>query len=82
MVLKNTIRLINCLPKFRAYSTASPLVNVAINEKTGVATATLQRPPVNSLNLELITAIGNTLKDLETNKCRGLILTSVNNKYN
>ncbi|RZB89889.1 enoyl-CoA delta isomerase 1, mitochondrial-like [Asbolus verrucosus] len=60
----------------KTYSTSGPLINVAVNEKTGVATATLQRPPVNSLNLELLSELSNTLTDLEKNKCRGLILTS------
>jgi len=77
MALRNSARLIRFLPNsLRKYSTEGPLVSVAVNEKTGVATATLQRPPVNSLNLELLTDLSNTLSELEKNKCRGLILTS------
>ncbi|XP_017464863.1 PREDICTED: enoyl-CoA delta isomerase 1, mitochondrial-like [Rhagoletis zephyria] len=50
-----------------------------VNEKTGIATLTLNRPPVNSLNLELLTDIRNCIKDAESNKCKGLILTSSSN---
>ena len=38
----------------------------------------MKRPPVNSLNLEFMQEIRNSLVTLEQNKkCRGLILTSV-----
>ncbi|XP_067621613.1 enoyl-CoA delta isomerase 1, mitochondrial-like [Eurosta solidaginis] len=47
-----------------------------VNDKTGIATLTLNRPPVNSLNLELLTDIRDSIKDAESNKCKGLILTS------
>lgn len=79
MSLRNSVRRGSALfsSYFRNYSSSGPLINVAVNEKTGVATATLNRPPVNSLNLELLTEISNTLSQLEKNKCRGLILTSV-----
>ncbi|XP_004521523.1 enoyl-CoA delta isomerase 1, mitochondrial [Ceratitis capitata] len=50
-----------------------------VNDKTGIATLTLNRPPVNSLNLELLTEMRNCLKDAETNKCKGLIITSSSN---
>ncbi|XP_008190991.2 enoyl-CoA delta isomerase 1, mitochondrial [Tribolium castaneum] len=78
MALRNGVRRGGALISnyFRSYSSSGPLVNVAVNEKTGVATATLNRPPVNSMNLELLTEISNTLTQLEQNKCRGLILTS------
>ncbi|KAG4066464.1 hypothetical protein HA402_007100 [Bradysia odoriphaga] len=52
------------------------LVNVDLNEKTGIAVVTLNRPPVNSLNLELLKDISSTLDELESNKSRGMILTS------
>jgi len=55
---------------------ATSLVNVNIDDKTGIAVVTLNRPPVNSLNLELLTDISTTLDDLESNKSKGLILTS------
>lgn len=62
----------------RSQSTASKdLLLVEVNDKTGYATVTMNRPPVNSLNLELLTAFSKTLDDLQNNKSRGLILTSV-----
>ena len=44
----------------------------------GVATLKLNRGPVNSLNLEFLRDLVNTVEALETEKaCRGLIITSV-----
>lgn len=61
----------------RNFSTApDKLVNVSSNEKTGIATVSMQRLPVNGLNLELLQALGKTFDDLEKNKCKGMILTS------
>ena len=37
----------------------------------------MQKPPVNSLNVDMIQALTKALVDLEANKCRGFILTSV-----
>lgn len=58
-------------------ASAKDLVLVEVNDKTGYATVTLNRPPVNSLNLELLSALSQTLDQLTQNKARGLILTSV-----
>ncbi|XP_058449512.1 enoyl-CoA delta isomerase 1, mitochondrial-like [Malaya genurostris] len=61
----------------RSFSNApDKLVVAEVDDKTGYATVTLNRPPVNSLNLELLTAISETLDDLQNNKSRGVILTS------
>lgn len=54
-------------------------VQVEINEKTGFATVSLNRQPVNILNAEFMREITKTLKDLEAKKTRGVILTSVRN---
>lgn len=43
-----------------------------------ILVVTLNRPPVNSLNLELLKDIASTLDDLESSRSRGMILTSVN----
>lgn len=77
MLLRNCARFVKFSLKSRKYGTINPTLSVDVNEKTGFVTATLQRPPVNSLNLELMTSFLNLLKDLENDKCRGLILTSV-----
>lgn len=57
-------------------SASDKLVITEVDDKTGYATVTLNRPPVNSLNLELLKAISETLDDLQNNKSRGMILTS------
>ncbi|KAM3966360.1 LOW QUALITY PROTEIN: uncharacterized protein ACR2FA_012670 [Aphomia sociella] len=63
-------------PSIRPMSaTAGPLVNVSIDDE-GIATLTMQRPPVNSLNLELIQEIDKGLDEVAKNKAKGLILTS------
>jgi hypothetical protein len=78
MALRNGIRGFSIFSSsFRNYSSTGPVINLQVNDKTGVATVTLNRPPVNSLNLELLTELSNTLTELEKNKCRGLMLTSV-----
>lgn len=64
-------------PLARNYSSSSKLVDVAVNDQTGIATVTLQRLPVNGLNLELLSAFSNTLTELDENRTRGMILTSV-----
>lgn len=52
-------------------------VIVEVNDKTGIAIVSLNRPPVNSLSLEFFKEIAETLDDLEKNKSKGMILTSV-----
>ncbi|KAF6202894.1 hypothetical protein GE061_003301 [Apolygus lucorum] len=44
--------------------------------KMGVATVTMNRPPVNSLNTEHLETLHRTFIRLENEKCRGMILTS------
>lgn len=66
---------------FRSQSTQSnKLVLVDVNDKTGIALVTLNSPPVNSLNLELLSAFAKSLEELKTNNSRGMILTSVSRK--
>lgn len=60
----------------RNFSSATNLVNLTINEDTGIAVMELNRPPVNSLNYELLEAMHRTLVKLENDKCPGMILTS------
>ncbi|KAL4241127.1 dodecenoyl-CoA isomerase [Mactra antiquata] len=65
----------------RSMTTQSDKVLVDLDPKTGVAVVQMNRPPVNSLNLEFLSDINNTLDKLHNDKsCRGLILTSSNNK--
>ncbi|XP_011190226.1 enoyl-CoA delta isomerase 1, mitochondrial [Zeugodacus cucurbitae] len=69
----------NCWSVVRSLSSTANTI-LEVNDKTGIATLTLNRSPVNSLNLELLTDIRNSIKDAESNKCKGLILTSSSNK--
>lgn len=65
------------VPGSRSCTSASGnLVLTEVDDKTGYATVTLNRPPVNSLNLELLSAISEALDDLQNNRSRGMILTS------
>lgn len=57
-------------------SPTSPLVDVSVNNSTGVATVTMQRPPVNSMSLELLQELSSAFEQLQENRCRGMILTS------
>lgn len=61
-------------------SSTSPtnnLINLSVNDKTGIATLELNRPPVNSLNYALLQDISSALDDVTKNRSKGLILTSV-----
>ena len=81
------VRAIQCASNslVRCQSTAADagadLVQVEVNDKTGFSIVTLNRPPVNSLNLELLSAISKTLDDLANNRSRGMILTSVSKVF-
>ncbi|GIY41794.1 enoyl-CoA delta isomerase 1, mitochondrial [Caerostris darwini] len=71
----NIAKFINTV-KTRNESTARILVNVIEDEKKKTANVVMQRPPVNSLNLELLEQITAAIKDLEKKKFRGMILSS------
>lgn len=48
----------------------------SVDDKTGIATLTLNRPPANALNAAFMGEIERSIKELEQSKCRGVILTS------
>lgn len=62
---------------WRGFSSANGLVNLTVNDKTGIATLELNRPPINSLNTALLTDIVTALDELTKNRSKGMILTSV-----
>lgn len=65
------------LPHLRAYSAGGDSLVLCNVDEKGVATVKLNRPPVNSLSLELLTDLSITLDKLENEKkCQGIILTS------
>lgn len=53
------------------------LVNLSVDDKTGIATLEFNRPPVNSLNTALLQDISDALTEVSKNRSKGLILTSV-----
>lgn len=78
MALKQSSNIFyRALLSVRYYSSSSKLVDVQLNDKNGIAIVTMQRPPVNGLNLELINNLTSTIDELEKNKARGFVLTSV-----
>lgn len=62
---------------YRGFASANGLVNLTVNDKTGIATLELNRPPINSLNTALLTDISSALDELTKNRSKGMILTSV-----
>lgn len=53
------------------------LVNLSVDDKTGIATLEMNRPPVNGLNTPLLQEISTALTNVGKNKSKGLILTTV-----
>ncbi|XP_055936409.1 enoyl-CoA delta isomerase 1, mitochondrial-like isoform X1 [Argiope bruennichi] len=67
---------LNHLFKVGTYNCVRNLVNVIQDEKNGTARVMLQKPPVNSLSLEMLNELTSTIKDLEEKKLRGIIISS------
>lgn len=90
MMTKNFSMIQQCLRPFttRYFSSSSilsasnavqqfKLVNLTVDDSTGIATLELNRPPVNTLNTPLLQDISAALTEVEKNQSKGLILTSV-----
>lgn len=73
LFIRKPVTMLRCMSS----SAGGKLTTVEVNDKTGIATLTMNRPPVNGLNLELLRDIHDSIDEIESNKCRGLILTSV-----
>jgi hypothetical protein len=71
----NAFRAFSVMPNVQ--TTPEDLVLIDVDEKSGFATLSLNRPPVNSLNKEVYTAISDALTQMERNKSRGVIMSSV-----
>nr|XP_026499076.1 enoyl-CoA delta isomerase 1, mitochondrial-like [Vanessa tameamea] len=71
-VVNNAKRL---APNIRTMASQGPLVDLTV-DNDGVSIMTMQRPPVNSLNLDLLRELSKSLDEVAKNKSRGLILTS------
>lgn len=62
----------------RAFSSSTQLIHNEINESTGIATISFNRPPMSSFTLELLDEFLKALDDANGNeKCKGIVLTSV-----
>lgn len=61
----------------RCQSTIVDPVLLDVNEKTGIATMTLDQKPVNNMTLNLLQSFCDKLDFLEKEKVKGMILTSV-----
>jgi len=62
--------------KFSSTPVQNNLVELSVDDKSGYAIVSLNRPPVNSLNLDLLSALSKSLDDVLDNRSRGMILTS------
>lgn len=69
--------LVKCYSTSTSSTAKKDLVLIDVNDKNGFATVTLNSPPVNSLNLELLKAIHNSLDILNRDNPKGMILTTV-----
>ncbi|EDW52321.1 enoyl-CoA delta isomerase 1, mitochondrial [Drosophila sechellia] len=78
MLHSNLLRLMARGAPSRMMSTPTKLTTVEVNDKTGIATLTMNRPPVNSQNVQLLLDLQTSISEIENNKSRGLILTSAN----
>ncbi|KAK9502671.1 hypothetical protein O3M35_011394 [Rhynocoris fuscipes] len=76
MSLLKHCRAVSSRISIRCFASGSDtLIDVKTDDK-GIATVTMNRPPVNSLNLPVLEAMHRTFIALEKDKCRGMILTS------
>ncbi|KAF0751752.1 enoyl-CoA delta isomerase 1, mitochondrial-like [Aphis craccivora] len=53
------------------------MLKSTVNEKTGIATVIINKPPVNCISLELLNKINTEINKLQKDNIRGMILTSV-----
>lgn len=82
MFIVRSIQFINRNVGFGAHvrhMSSFKLVNLEINKESGIAIAEMNRPPVNSLNLELLNDLVHAIEMAENNKCLGMVLTSSSN---
>ncbi|KOC60150.1 Enoyl-CoA delta isomerase 1, mitochondrial [Habropoda laboriosa] len=64
------------IPLYRPYTINSKLIEVTHEDDTGIATVSMACPPVNSLNRELLNTLNTSLKNIQNQKCKGVILSS------
>ncbi|XP_047358931.1 enoyl-CoA delta isomerase 1, mitochondrial-like [Vespa velutina] len=60
----------------RNYASGKKLLEIAEDQNTGIHIISMARPPVNSLNLELLEELKTSLIEAQKSNCKGIILTS------
>lgn len=64
-------------PSTQIYGSSSSSLTTVNVDDSGIATLTMRRLPVNSLNLEMLQELSTAVKELEaTSNCKGMVLTS------
>ncbi|XP_016979108.1 enoyl-CoA delta isomerase 1, mitochondrial [Drosophila rhopaloa] len=58
----------------------SKLTTIEVDDKSGIATLSMNLPPVNTLTMDLMHDLIDSINEIESNRSRGLILTSSNDK--
>ncbi|KAH8255300.1 hypothetical protein KR038_000638 [Drosophila bunnanda] len=61
-------------------SSLTKLTTIDVDDKSGIATLSMNLAPVNTLTMELMHDLIESINQIESNKSRGLILTSSNDK--
>ncbi|KAH8393168.1 hypothetical protein KR200_008091 [Drosophila serrata] len=61
-------------------SSSTKLTTIDVDDKSGIATLSMNLAPVNTLTMELMHDLIESINQIESNKSRGLILTSSNDK--
>ncbi|KAF5304090.1 hypothetical protein FQA39_LY01875 [Lamprigera yunnana] len=64
----------NVIKSFRKFS--SSMLKVSVSDESNVVTVTMNKPPVNTMDLEFCTDFCKILTELEKSKPQGMILTS------
>ncbi|XP_065160330.1 enoyl-CoA delta isomerase 1, mitochondrial-like [Atheta coriaria] len=74
-MLKSVRKIAPLYNGFQHIRNSSKFVDIAVSNQ-GIATVTMQRKPVNSLNLELLTQLHEAFEQVENDNAKGMILTS------
>lgn len=80
-MLKSVRKIAPLYNGFQHIRNSSKFVDIAVSNQ-GIATVTMQRKPVNSLNLELLTQLHEAFEQVENDNAKGMILTSVSIIFN
>lgn len=79
MLVKNILRVVRAAPCVRGVSSQARLVELTVDDD-GIALLSMQRAPVNALNIDLLEALCQSFDEASNSKCKGMIVTSVSPK--